>query len=276
MTLLAAEARPPRPPRPASVTVAFWLQFAAAAVLLIVLGLAVANAVYFDGQISRAVELVPEADPDEVNAERVGNIVSSVVTGGVLVATAAFLAATAVPALRGSNVARILVFVAAGAHILLCATPCVAGAAAAPIFLAAVPEEEPPEGVYAGEDFWQESRFIETLYTQTSPVEDGFFLGMTAGSGLEVLLVIAVVILLAVPPANRYFVPRPPAPTWPGGYAPPAAAGWPMAAPWPGTPAVPHPGLPYVICPDPSAHVPPPDTRARKDPDPPDTAPPAA
>lgn len=250
MTLIAAETRPPRPPRPGSVLVAFWLQLAGVLVLLVMAGLVVAYAVYFDGQISRAVELVPEADPDEVSAERTGNVVTSAVMGGLILVVAVWLAATAVPVLRGSNVARILVFIGAGAHLLLCAAPCLSGAALAPIFLAGAPEE-PPDDLYAGEEPWQESRFLETLYSDTLPFEDGFFLGMSVGSLVELMLAVAVVVLLAVPPASRYFVPRPPAPVWPGGYALPA---WPPSPP----PAVPHPALPYVICPDPSAHVKPP------------------
>ncbi|MEH1130724.1 hypothetical protein [Micromonospora sp. CPCC 206061] len=239
------------------MTVAFWLQLAAVLALLLMVGLVVAYAVYFDGQISRAVELVPEADPEEVSGERVGNIVTSVVMGVMILAVGVWLAATAVPVLRGSNVARILVFVAAGAHLLLCAAPCLGGAALAPIFLAGAPEE-PSEGPYVGQEPWEESRFIETLYSQTLPFEDGFFLGMTVGFGIEVLLVIAVVVLLAVPPASRYFVPRRPPPAWPGAYAMPAGAAWPMRPSWPGASAVPHPGLPYVICPDPSIHETPP------------------
>jgi hypothetical protein len=50
-----------------------------------------------------------------------------------------------------------------------------------------------------------------------------------------------VVLLLALPPANRYFVP-------PAAAVPRAAAlAWPA---FPGRP------MPYVICPDPSAHFP--------------------
>jgi hypothetical protein len=256
MTLLPGEERLARP---ASVTVAFWLQLAAVLALLLMVGLLVAYAVYFDGQISRAVELVPEADPDEVSAERAGNIVTSVVMGVMTLAVAVWLAATAVPVLRGSNVARILVFIAAGAHLLLCAAPCLGGAALAPLFLAGSPEE-PPDGGYVGEEAWQESRFIETLYSQTSPFDDGFFLGTTVGSGIEMMLAIAIVVLLAVPPASRYFVPRRPVPAWPGAYAyaVPAGAAWPMRPSWPTAPAMPHPGLPYVICPDPSMHETPP------------------
>jgi hypothetical protein len=237
MTLLAAETRPPKPPRPASVTVAFWLQLAAVVVLLVMVGLVVAYAVYFDGHISRTVELVPDADPDEVSAERAGNIVTSVVMGALVLAMAVWLAATAVPVLRGSNVARILVFIGAGAHVLLCAAPCIGGAATAPFFLAGA-SGEPPEGVYAGEEPWEESRFIETLYAETLPFEDGFFLGTTVGAGIEVMLAIAVVVLLVVPPASRYFVPRRPAPAWPGGYALPAGAFPPAAAAWPAGAAV--------------------------------------
>jgi hypothetical protein len=59
MTLITADPQLSRPPRPASVTVAFWLQIGAVGLLLGLIGLAVAHAVYFDEQISRAVALVP-------------------------------------------------------------------------------------------------------------------------------------------------------------------------------------------------------------------------
>ena len=72
MTLITADPQLSRPPRPASVTVAFWLQIGAAGLLLGLIGLAVAHAIYFDEQISRAVALVPGADPLEVERRAFG------------------------------------------------------------------------------------------------------------------------------------------------------------------------------------------------------------
>ncbi|GIF49547.1 hypothetical protein DFJ67_4824 [Asanoa ferruginea] len=292
MTMITADARLSRPPRPASVTVAFWLQVGAVGLLLALIGVLVAHAIYFDDQISRAVALVPDADPLEVSDERSGNLYGAVVPGALLLLMAVWLAVTAVPMRRGRNVARILVFVGAGAHALVCLAPCAAGFMAIPFLIGgiseAAPDDVPMDGVP-----WEESRFLETLYGQTTSFDDAFFGGIAIGTGLELLLVITIAILIAVPPAHRYFVPRPPTPAWPAGYAgyppmagyagvPPLAgyagyapgagyAGYPPAGgyaghpesgpqPWPGGPgwpAPPYPG-PFVICPDPAAHVTPP------------------
>ncbi|MBM0231484.1 hypothetical protein JNW91_06175 [Micromonospora sp. STR1_7] len=54
-----------RPPRPATVTIAFWLQLAVVLVLLGLAALTVAQAVHFDGQIDRAVRLVPDGASDD-------------------------------------------------------------------------------------------------------------------------------------------------------------------------------------------------------------------
>jgi len=250
MTVISADPPAPRPPRPVTVTVAFWLQLAAVLMLLGLLGLMVAHAVYFDDLISRAAELVPDADPDEVSGERTGNVVTTAVPGVVVLAVAAWLAATAIPVLRGSNVGRIFVFIAGGAHLLLCLSPFVLGAAFIPLFIAGgpeygyVPEEDipledlPPDG-----EAWVNSRFYDALYSNTTAAEDAFYAGQAAIIGVEVLLLIAVVVILAVPPASRWFVPRS-VPAWP-----PMPVG-----PYAGYPAA----LPYVICPDPSVHVRPP------------------
>ncbi|GIF67428.1 hypothetical protein Ais01nite_54630 [Asanoa ishikariensis] len=230
------------------MTIAFWLQLAAVLMLLGLLGLIVGHAVYFDELISRAVELVPDADPDEVNGERVGNVVTTVIPGVIILVVAVWLAATAIPVLRGSNVGRIFVFIAGGAHLLLCASPFVAGAAIIPLFIASgpayepeyVPEDIPQDGFPPDDIFWEDSKFYDTLYSDTTPAEDAFFAGQAAVTVVEVVLVLAVVVLLAVPPAYRWFVPRPALQPLPVG-------------PYAGYPAA----LPYVICPDPSVHVPP-------------------
>ena len=271
MTLITADPQPSRPPRPALVTVAFWLQVGAVLLLLGLVGLLIAHAVYYDDQISRAAGLVPDVDPAEVSGERSGNVLGAVIPGAVLLVVAGWLGATALPMRRGRNVARVLVFVGAGAHLLVCAGPCLGGLATIPFAVTSYPETG-PDGVPLDGVPWEESRFLDTLYSATMAVDDAFFGGFAIGTGIEVLLALAIVVLLAVPPANRYFVPRPPAPAWPSGYAlpvgyapvgypPPVGAPAPVAQPWPGGPAwppSPYPGLPYVICPDPSAHVAPP------------------
>lgn len=289
---------PARPTRPTQVTVAFWLQLAAAFLLFCLVGLAVASAVYFDGEISRAAELVPDADPAEVSDERTGNVVGAVVTGGLPLLLALWLAATAVPTLRGSNVGRILVFVAAGGQLLLCGLQVCGAALFLPLAFSAEGEEFPG----TGEVPWEESKFLDTLYAEPDPFLDIFFPAAGLGAFVVILLVGTVALLLALPPAHRYFVPRadPPAPAWPGrpaghplsagpawsaghtlpagpglpaGYPPPfgyaAPFGCPAPVSYPPAPGYPAP-VPYPICPDPAAHVPP----AAQPPDP--AAPPPA
>ncbi|MFG2041581.1 hypothetical protein [Dactylosporangium sp. NPDC048998] len=234
-----------RPARPAQVTVAFWLQLAAVALLLGIAGLVVAYAVHFDGEISRAVALVPDAAPDEVSSERFGNVFMALVLGVPTLLLAVWLAATAVPVLRGSNVARILVFVAGGGQLLVCMLQGCGGFLFAPLFFALDSGNvSGPNASGTGEIPLEQSKFLETLYSRSDPFSEVSILAGGAGALAVLMLTCAVVLLLALPPAHRYFVPRtatPPAPGWP---APVHPSGY----PWP---------VPYMICPDPSVHFPP-------------------
>ena len=115
--MTSPDTAPARPARPGSVTVAVWLQLATVAVLLLLIGLVVFAAVRYDAQIDRAVRLVPDADPTEVSHERSGNLFMTLAVGVPVLLLAGWLAATALPLRRGSNTARILVFVAAGAQL---------------------------------------------------------------------------------------------------------------------------------------------------------------
>ncbi|MEU5903634.1 hypothetical protein ABZ780_04570 [Micromonospora sp. NPDC047467] len=265
---MSSPAAAPRPPRPGTVTIAFWLQLAAALILLGLAAMAVAQAVHFDGQITRAAALVPDADPAEVSGERQSNVAMALIVGIPAVLLAGWLAATAGPLRRGSNIARILVFVASGAQLLVCFGQCCSGLFV-PMLVA--PEVEAPSSADFDEE-WETSEFFDTLYSGNDPFGELFF----PAAGLTVLavlaLVAAVVLLLALPPAAGWFVPRPAAadaPPWespPPGYAAPqfVPAGYgyppmPFVAPAPGTPGLLPPGqyVPagYLICPDPAAHL---------------------
>ncbi|MGC4760428.1 hypothetical protein [Micromonospora trifolii] len=241
-----------RPPRPATVTIAFWLQLAVALVLLGLAALTVAEAVHFDGQIDRAVRLVPDADPAEVTGERQGNVAMTLILGVPAVLLAVWLAATAVPVRRGANLARILVFVASGAQLLVCFAQCCSGGFLVPLLTMPEMGDEPPPD---WDEEWETSTFFDTLYSGTDPWDDLFF----PAAGLGVLTVLAlsaaVVLLLALPPANRWFVPRTadealPGPAW-------AMPGPTYVPPGYGYPTVPFLPLPpgYLICPDPAAHL---------------------
>jgi len=264
-----------RPTRPAVVTVAFWLQIATVAVLLAVVGLVVFAAVRYNAQIDEALRRVPDADPVEVSDERSGNIFATTTLGVPALLLAAWLAATALPLRSGSNPARILVFVAAGAQLLLCLAQGCGGLLVIPLMLATGmddpgydPALDPgPDGVD-----WEQSKFLDALYDQGDPEAIFAFGGI--GVVLVMVLTLAVVVLLLVPDSGRYFRPAsaalPPVPYgyWPGhpaAYASghPAAAyyppGYPAAYP-PGYPAAGYPpaAMPpppgYPACPDPGLH----------------------
>ncbi|MCW3813679.1 hypothetical protein ONA91_04300 [Micromonospora sp. DR5-3] len=235
MTLTAAP--PARPPRPTAVTTASWMQLAAAALLLVAAGLLVWHAIWWDGEIDHAARLVPDADPAEVDGERFGNVMMSCVLGVPVLLFAALLGVAARGVRRGSNGARIAVFVAGGLQLLVgVGQGCCAGAALPFFFAFGAPMEAgdvPPEFLP------EESTFSQTLYG-TDPQGDLFF----AGGGLIALLVLGLtvtaVVLLALPTSHRWFVPQAAEPPrLPAGYPAPSAFLLP-------------PG--YMICPDPRAH----------------------
>ncbi|MGW5556570.1 hypothetical protein ACWER9_04995 [Micromonospora sp. NPDC003944] len=250
----------PRPPRPVTVTIAFWLQLTVVLVLLGLAVLTVAEAVHFDGQIDRAVRLVPDADPEEVAGERQGNVAMTLILGVPAVLLAVWLAVTAVPVRRGANVARILVFVASGAQLLVCFAQCCSGGFLVPLLTAPEISDEPPPD---WDEEWETSTFFDTLYSGTDPWDDLLF--PAAGLGVLTVLTLsaAVTLLLALPPANRWFVPRAanealPGPAW----VMPVPAHAPTGYGYPPVPLVPGflpPNQPlppgYLICPDPAAHL---------------------
>lgn len=257
---------PVRPPRPRTVTVAFWLQLTAVLVLLGLLGLVIAQAIQWDGRIDDAVRAVPDADPDEVRAERWSNVIGTLFIGVPVLLLAVWYAATARPVHRGGNTARILVFVASGAQLLVCLGQGCLGVLFVPMLFAAGADEEVvyPDEEGMPEDFWEESPFLDALYGSTDPFEAVFFPLAMLGALSVFLLTVTVVLLLALPPAHRWFVPAKPtrpAPPMPPylepayGYAPPGYVA-PGYAP-PGYLPVP-PG--YLLCPDPSVHPQPPGT----------------
>ena len=256
---------PVRPPRPRTVTIAFWLQLTIVAVLLGLVALLVVQAVDWNAQIDQAARAVPDADPDEVRGERVGNVVMSVLFGLPALLLAAWMAATALPVRRGGNTARILVFVAGGTELLICLAQGCSGMMFAPLIFATGFEEEGGTSVDPDDEYWQESRFIETLYDSPDPFDEVLF--PLAGIGILTVLMLtaAVVLLLALPPAHRWFVPRTTAPTPPVPFAPlpPPGYGYHLPVVPPGygyyPPAVPPGYVPappaFQICPDPAAHL---------------------
>ncbi|MFE9694167.1 hypothetical protein [Micromonospora sp. NPDC005806] len=251
--MTSPDAAPARSARPGAVTVAYWLQVAAVAVLLVLVCLVIVEAVRYDAQIDEALRRVPDADPAEVSDERGGNVFMACFIGVPALLLAGWLAATALPLRRGSNIARILVFVAAGGQLLLCVGQGCLGLAIVPLaFVAAThaPEFAPSAGVPTDAGDWEQSKFLDALYAQS----DGPGAVTSAVGGLGVLLVLgltaAVVVLLLLPDSRRWFrgpAPVPPAGPWPAyghGYGP----GYPQPV-WPTLP----PG--YLVCPDPALHL---------------------
>ncbi|MFI6227241.1 hypothetical protein ACIBCR_07950 [Micromonospora echinospora] len=270
-------AEPVRAARPTAVTVAFWLQLATVVVLLVTVGLTVAGAVQFDGQIDRAAARVPDADPDEVSGERFGNVFMTVLFCLPALVLAGWLAATARPMLRGGGTARVLVFVAGGAQLLCCFGQGCLGFAFLPFFLVGEEWAEPTTGP-DGEPVWEESEFLDVLYGGAGVGGDLLTAAGGLGVGIALLLTLAVVLLLALPPGSRYFQPEtgdqsptPPG-SWPWPPVPVAPPAYPVPPSGPASPVGPHvvpvvpPGYPayytvppgYLICPDPSRHLPPP------------------
>ena len=232
MTSVATE--PARPARPTSVTIAFWLQLAAVVILLGVVAATVTGAVLFDAEITRVARLVADADPAEVRGERTGNLVRTLITAVPAALLAIWLAATALPLRAGRNAARILVYVAGAVQLLLvCAQGCGAALVLPAMFVFAGPivaEPVPGEPPFGPDEIpWEESAFLDALYTNADPFTDLSF--VAAGIAVPLLLVLtaAVIVLVSVPPAGRYFVPR----AAPAGPLPPG----------------------YMICPDPSLHL---------------------
>ncbi|WP_203980542.1 hypothetical protein, partial [Micromonospora phaseoli] len=242
---------PSRPPRPGTVTVAFWLQLAAVLLLLGLVALVIVEALQWDAAIDRAVRRVPDADPNEVRAERWNGVTLAVVFGVPALLLALWLALTAPRVRRGSNTARTMVFVAGGLQLLLCVAQGCLGAFLIPFGIALTVAEEPylDEDLPSDEDFWQESGFIEALYSETGPVDSLLFPLAGLGVLLVFLLTAAVVLLLALPPAHRWFVPRaepvnPWRPTGGGDIPNAYLANYPMPPGYPSFPGYPALGAP--------------------------------
>ncbi|MEV0808895.1 hypothetical protein [Micromonospora sp. NPDC050200] len=238
-------AAPARPPRPTAVTVAFWMQIAAAVVLLALVGLVLWQAVEWNGEIDRAARLVPDADPDEVSGERSSNVVMSCVLGVPALLLAVGLAVTARGVRRGSNIARILVFVAGGLQLLVVCAQCGLATLFIPFLFAFGGPDEEWDSDVPGEFAPEESRFMRELYDTPDQTGDVLFGVGSLGALLVLGLTVTAVVLLALPAVHRWFVPR----------AAEDARRPPLGPPAPTAFLLP-PG--YMVCPDPRAHGAPP------------------
>ncbi|MEV6930997.1 hypothetical protein AB0M46_41800 [Dactylosporangium sp. NPDC051485] len=241
---------PVRPVRPVQVTVAVWFQLAVVALFLGGVALVIAYVVHVDHMISAAAARMPGTDPDEVASARSGNVTGVLVVGVPLLLAAIWFAATLWPVRRGSNVGRILVFVGGGGILLLGLTQLCGGFFPFGLIAIALGDGDiigEPAPVDGGRSFSEEVYGRSDTFGDVAAISGGL------GALLVFGLLLATVLLLALPPAHQYFVPRASLPAGPPmvpyagvpvAYPAGAHAGF-QGAPWP-----------YMICPDPSAHFP--------------------
>lgn len=259
---------PDRGPRPATAIVAVLLQ------LLIVLLAAALVAVAWIGYgnhdqlIDRAAELVPAADPAVVATERDNNLFGAVMLSAVFGLITLWFGATLWPAWRGSNVARVLATVGAGMQTAVAVLFVCGGGLLGLLFLPLT---------FSGPGFPGGDPSFEPGLFEPDPFHDKLFELQNSGAGtwpgaavamgglLLTLLAGALLVLLLVPPSNRWFSPRPltPRPLTPGPTAVPVyyPVHYPAPGPAPGMlPApgmVPPPGQPASAPSSPTAPEPP-------------------
>jgi hypothetical protein len=177
-----------RPPRPATVTIAFVLLVLAAVLILLPLISLIYELSHFESLLRRAAERTgtdPAAQSDTRTTEQIGGAI----TIGLLVLASIGLLVPSMFLLRGSNAGRVLSCVAA-ALATLC---CFAGGAFA------IAGQSAP-------DTSELQRELTRLQTEETPT----WVGLSAlPAALVPLLAIAALVMLVLPPSNRFF--RPPA-----------------------------------------------------------------
>lgn len=204
-----------RGPRPATATVAAALQLG---IVLLALGLIAAAWIGYishDEMIDRAVKLVPEADPEVVASERssnrFGSVMASVLSSGI----ALWFGATLWPVWRGSNLARVVTAVGAGMQTAVAVLISCGGGVFGLMFLPLIAGDPGLEGGDPLTDpgLYEEDPFYDKLF-QLQDSGAGMLPGMVLGIGMMLLALLAgaLLVLLLVPPSNRWFSPRPPSP----------------------------------------------------------------
>ncbi|MDY7083831.1 MAG: hypothetical protein SYR96_01870 [Actinomycetota bacterium] len=253
------------PTRPAVVTVAYRLQVALVAALLIVVVVSVLDAVHYNGLINEAVRTTSEPDMTAVSWEREDNIAGLLFVGVPLFVLAVWLGISAVLVSRGSNVGRVLTWVGVGAPSLCVLMSCFLGVlgvfafamVALPFGDPAVYEDDPDfTGDFSGD------AFTDTVYTADSGgLSLAYDIITTTCLMLALLLAVAVVVLLATPPSARYFrrgEPVPPAPVPQPFLSPYATTPTPYAtAPFPhATTSTPYAATPFPYAAAPAPYYP--------------------
>lgn len=282
-------------PRPATIRVAFALQTAFAAILLVLIGLAIAWSVNYHALIDQAVLNVGDSG-GEADYERASALRTCLVACGLLGVLAGWAGVTAFGVRRGSGVARILTLVGL-------ATPLLVGLllslGAGLLALVALPllfgvgSEDP---IPADEDYyypddpamypdWGVSRFYDELdkLSTTSTWQAVTDVGAVTLVATLGLLAVAITVLLLHRTSHGYFNrgtarPGPPQPWPPQPWPAPFTGPLPGPLPWPPAtvtwnPPSPswqrHPGA----APQPAAETPDPPTSAIPAPPEPPAAP---
>jgi hypothetical protein len=264
-----APAPAPRPPRPGTVRAAVFVQLGVAVLLVVAMLAVVVAAVQYNDLITQAARNI-SADRDIVDEERFGSIFVAVVLGGACLAIALWFGSLTIGLWRGANVARVLTAVGAGVP-LLCGL-CQAGSGAfigAMVF--SLPQGPPVDESDSG--FFEDPEFAgyDEFYAELDRLGADFNWATVLAPVLTMLILMAVfamVLLLFMPSANRYFRPQgpprtvhyvpvpypvylpPPMPPWSPPWTPP---------PWTPPPWTPPPGPPTTgVYPEPPPPPPPP------------------
>ncbi|MEU7819260.1 SHOCT domain-containing protein [Catellatospora sp. NPDC049133] len=212
--------------RPAGVTAAMWLLIAVAAAYLIDAVMIMAGSGEYPARVRAAME---ESGVDPRAWDFISGLTGAlpVVSAGFGVVAAAVVVLLALAVGRGAFVGRILTWIAVG-FALLC-NVCGLGSAGTPAF----------SSIGYLTAYSRDSSGIHT-FAQRLPqgYPDWYFYGSLALFGFGMLALIAVAVLLALPPANAYFrrAPR---------FAPVPYA-YPAGYPAPGYPAQPVPAQPQA------------------------------
>ncbi|MCM4079705.1 hypothetical protein [Paractinoplanes hotanensis] len=201
----------PVPVRPTVVGVAFWFQVTLVGLLLLTVGVLIADAIHYDGLIDQAAR-VSGADEWEVSAERDSSLGFTLLFGLPLLVLTVWLGATVTFVDRGSNVARILTWVGLSAPVALCLVSCLLGGFVGAIGVFAFSSLGEPiegdDGEILLEQEWRDDGFYGRLYDLDSGgwslVYDAL-LAFTAPSAA--LLAVAIIVLLATRQSGRYFRP---------------------------------------------------------------------
>ncbi|BCJ71875.1 hypothetical protein CS0771_14190 [Catellatospora sp. IY07-71] len=253
--IIYAQPDPQAGPRPATVTVAVWLQSA-----VVLLAASLIPAIWYmharwTRLIDEALLTTPGADQDIAAAERDSSLYAAIAMTVVAALVVLWFGGTLPPLWRGSNLARVLAAVGSGllgvgGFVMNCC-----GLAFLPL-LFLLPFEPMDPGMDPGLDpgldpaapvpddpFFDEDPFTERLYQLSDRDVAWLEWLVPLAGGLALLLLVGVFVLLLVPPSNRWFAPRPPQPF--------------SGHPYPGYgyPAYPHPGYPHSAAPAPPAEA---------------------